>query len=143
MRKSVMSDGMADRAQAGAGPWRDLERLARVEVSSEDELFPVENALVQRATTGWRASRTGPQVIRMFFDEAVAVRRIKVHVVEQMAERTQEFAVYAGASAAELREVVAAVYLLAGWIDGGDRGVPSGAGWGTGAGAADRSGPGA
>ncbi len=106
MRKSVMGDGMADRAQAGAGPWRDLERIARVEVSSEEEMFPIENALVQRVTTGWRASRTGPQVIRMFFDEAVAVRRIQVHVVERAVERSQEFAVYAGASAAELREVV-------------------------------------
>ena len=106
MRKSVMGDGMADRAQAGAGPWRNLERIARVEVSSEDELFPIENALVQRATTGWRASVAGPQVIRMFFDEAMAVRRIQVHVVERAAERTQEFAVYAGASAAQMREVV-------------------------------------
>lgn len=106
MRKSVMGDGMADRAQAGAGPWRNLERIARVEVSSEDEQFPIENALVQRVSTGWRASGPGPQVIRMFFDEALAVRRIQVHVVERAAERTQEFALYAGASAAQMREVV-------------------------------------
>lgn len=106
MRKSVMGDGMLDRTQAGAGPWRDLERIARVEVSSEDELFPIENALVLRLTTGWRASGPGPQVIRMFFDEAVAVRRIQVHVVEPAAERSQEFALYAGESVAQMREVV-------------------------------------
>lgn len=105
MRKSVV--GTAERAQGGsASEWMDLEHLAQVEVSSEDERFPVENALVGRGTTGWRASATGPQVIRLLFDEAVAVRRLQLHFVERTVARSQEFAVYAGANADSLREVV-------------------------------------
>ncbi len=106
MRKSVVGERPGERVETGSGSWLDLERIARVEVSSEDELFPVENALVQPVTTGWRASGTGPQVIRLMFDEAVAIRRMELHVVDRSAERTQEFAVYAGASGKEMREVV-------------------------------------
>ncbi len=104
MRKSVVGSEME--AEAGPGGWIALERAARVEVSSEDDLFPIESALVQRVTTGWRASETGPQVIRLLFDEAVAVRRMEVHVVERAAERSQEFAIYAGDGGGEMREVV-------------------------------------
>ena len=105
MRKSVIGDGQQQKA-ASAGTWMDVEQLAHVEVSSEDERFPVENALVQRETEGWRASATGPQVIRLLFDEPVPVSRLQVHVVERAAERAQEFAIYAGASPDGLREVV-------------------------------------
>lgn len=111
MRKSVV--GMADSGArspgldgVAGGEWIDLEELAEVEVSSEDDLFPIEHALAQRVTTGWRASMAGPQVIRLIFDEPLQVRRIQVHVVERAAERSQEFAVYAGANRAEMREVV-------------------------------------
>lgn len=105
MRTSVVAAGPGE-GFGGGGSWMDLEQVARAEVSSEDALFPVANALVLRVTNGWRASGTGPQVIRLLFDEAVAVRRMQVHVVERAAERMQEFAVYAGASRGELREVV-------------------------------------
>jgi hypothetical protein len=85
--------------------WRDLERIARVEITSENEAFPIEHALGKAGTTGWRASTTGPQVIRLFFDEPQSIRRIHLHFVDRAAERSQEFAIYAS-SGAELREVV-------------------------------------
>jgi hypothetical protein len=85
--------------------WRDLERIARVEITSENQAFPIEHALGKAVTTGWRASTTGPQVIRLFFDEPQNIRRIHLHFVDRAAERSQEFAIYAG-SGAELREVV-------------------------------------
>ncbi len=108
MRKSVTSGAglSGDGGALATEVWLDLEKIARVEVSSEDELFPVEHALVQRVSTGWRASVPGPQVIRLLFDEAVAVRRIQVHVVERAAERSQEFAIFAGHGVGEMREVV-------------------------------------
>jgi hypothetical protein len=86
--------------------WRDLERIARVEISSEDSQFPIEHALGKTETTGWRAAGTGPQMIRLHFDEPQAIRRIQVHFVERSAERSQEFAVYAGSGGAEMKEVV-------------------------------------
>ncbi|HTD97022.1 MAG TPA: hypothetical protein VK627_08830 [Edaphobacter sp.] len=85
--------------------WRDLERIARVEITSEAEDFPIEHALGKTVTTGWRAAGTGPQVIRLHFDEPLAIRRIQVHFVDRVSERSQEFAVFAG-SGKELREVV-------------------------------------
>ena len=57
-----------------------------------------------RRRGGGRAT-TGPQVIRLLFDEPLAIRRIQLHFVDKAAERSQEFAVFAGAGA-ELREVV-------------------------------------
>ena len=86
--------------------WRDLEKIARVEVSSEDELFPIEHALGKTASTGWRASSTGPQIIRLLFDEVVTFRKIQVHIVERAAERMQELTILAGAEISALREVV-------------------------------------
>jgi len=85
--------------------WRDLERIARVEITSEDPAFPIEHALGRTETTGWRAAETGLQVIRLHFDEPLAIHRIQIHFIEKIAERSQEFALYAG-SGTELHEVV-------------------------------------
>ncbi len=104
MRKSIVSPTAATNAPI-ADAWRDLVRIARVEITSEDEAFPIENALGKTPTIGWRASRTGPQVIKLIFDEPQSIRRIHLHFVDTASERSQEFAVYAGAGA-ELREVV-------------------------------------
>jgi hypothetical protein len=104
MRKSIVSPPAATKLPTD-DLWRDLERIARVEITSEDEAFPIEHALGKAVTTGWRAATTGPQVIRLFFDEPQSIRRIHLHFVDRAAERSQEFAVYAG-SGADLGEVV-------------------------------------
>jgi hypothetical protein len=44
-------------------------------------------------------------VIRLHFDEPLAIHRIELHFVDKTAERSQEFAVFAG-SGTDLREVV-------------------------------------
>ena len=104
MRKSIVSPTAATPA-ARHEVWRDLERIARVEITSEDELFPIEHALGRAAATGWRAAAPGPQVIRLHFDEPLAIRRLQLHIVDRASERSQEFAIFAG-QGAELREVV-------------------------------------
>jgi hypothetical protein len=104
MRKSVITP-VAGAVAAAQDEWLDLDKIAQVEISSEDVNFPIEHALGKTPTTGWRAARTGPQVVRLQFDEAQAIRRIRLHFVDPAAERSQEFALYAG-SGAELREVV-------------------------------------
>ncbi|WP_213803480.1 hypothetical protein [Granulicella sp. dw_53] len=104
MRKSIVSPAAATKLPTD-DLWRDLERIARVEITSEDEAFPIEHALGKHPTTGWRAATTGPQVIRLFFDEPQNIRRIYVHFVDRAAERSQEFAIYAG-STTDLREVL-------------------------------------
>jgi hypothetical protein len=104
MRKSIVSP-----SPVAATPirdlWRDLERIARVEITSEDEAFPIEHALGKTETTGWRASETGPQIVRLHFDEPLTIHRIHLHFIEKSTDRSQEFAIFAG-SGTELREIV-------------------------------------
>jgi hypothetical protein len=104
MRKSIVSPSTTT-ATPISDLWRDLERIARVEISSEDEGFPIENALGKRVTEGWRAATTGPQLIRLHFDEPQTIRRIHLQFVDKTSERSQEFAVFAG-HGTELKEVV-------------------------------------
>jgi hypothetical protein len=104
MRKSIVSPSAAAITPI-SDLWRDLERIARVEISSEDEQFPIEHALGKKATTGWRAAGTGPQLIRLHFDEPLNIKRLQLHFVDKTSERSQEFAVFAG-TGAELKEVV-------------------------------------
>ncbi len=104
MRKSIVSPSAVATTPI-SDLWRNLERIARVEISSEDEQFPIEHALGKNAKTGWRAAGTGPQLIRLHFDEPLNIKRLQLHFIDKAAERSQEFAVFAGAGA-ELKEVV-------------------------------------
>ncbi len=82
MRKSIVSPSAAAVTPI-SDLWRDLERIARVEISSEDEQFPIEHALGKHATTGWRAAGTGPQLIRLHFDEPQTIKRLQLHFVDR------------------------------------------------------------
>lgn len=91
MRKSVGDRVSPDRAR-GAQEWFDLERVARVEVSSEEEARPIEAALVEDdEVTGWRAARPGRQTLRLLFDEPLRLSRINLLFRECELARTQEF----------------------------------------------------
>jgi hypothetical protein len=71
--------------------WLPLERIATVEVTSEEDSHPVENALLLGAETGWRAASPGEQSIRLIFDTPQQVRRIQLLFVDRELERLQEF----------------------------------------------------
>ncbi|SRR6266545_1833541 len=90
MRKSIIAAGGQD-APTPADEWLDLERLARVEVTSEDPRYPIEAAFVPGRKPGWRADGPGLQIIRLVFDEPQRIRRIWLHFAEQTVGRTQEF----------------------------------------------------
>lgn len=94
MRKTVLVTEDV-KAAAASDAWLDLEKVARVEISSEDASFPIEGALGVSPSTGWRAATTGPQVIRIRFDAPENIRRIRLHIVERTVERSQEFAIFA------------------------------------------------
>ncbi|RZU39735.1 hypothetical protein BDD14_1128 [Edaphobacter modestus] len=87
------------------GSWLDLERIASVEISSEDPNFPIEHALGKASTRGWRAAAPGPQKIRLLFDAPQTIRRIQLHFVDRVSERSQEFWLLALVGD-ELRDVV-------------------------------------
>ena len=69
----------------------DLERTAVVEVTSEEEGFLVESALVLGETWGWRAAIPGTQTIRLVFDHPQRLTRISLVFEEKQTMRTQEF----------------------------------------------------
>lgn len=71
--------------------WLDLERIASVEITSEDKAFPIECALLPRDRGGWRAAAPGIQTIRLIFDQPQKVRRILVVFEETETKRMQEF----------------------------------------------------
>ena len=71
--------------------WMDVDRIASVEVSSEEIDYPIESALLLEGKGGWRAANSGTQTIRLLFDEPQKVRRILLVFEDTENNRTQEF----------------------------------------------------
>lgn len=90
MRKRTINQDSQNVAPPDQG-WLDLQSLAEVELTSEDQANPIEAALVSDAGLGWRAAQAGEQTIRLLFDESQRVRRIQVLFHEDQQARTQEF----------------------------------------------------
>jgi hypothetical protein len=90
MRKRIINRSSKESVSTGRA-WLDLERLARVEVTSEETGYPVESALTTGSGPGWLASETGKQTIRLLFDEPQALGHIHLVFEEERRERTHEF----------------------------------------------------
>jgi hypothetical protein len=94
MRKEIVGQ-KTDVAEAqAAAEWLDLASVARVQLTSEDPAFPIENALSTNPALnelGWRASGPGVQTVTILFDRPQTIRRISLHFVERNMERSQEF----------------------------------------------------
>lgn len=71
--------------------WLDVDRTAFVEVTSEENGYPIESALLGLDGQGWRAANSGTQTIRLIFDEPQDFRRIRLVFEESENMRTQEF----------------------------------------------------
>ena len=71
--------------------WLDLGRHALVEVTSEEDGYPIESALLAEEDRGWRAATSGTQIIRLIFDEPQKLRRIWLVFEDSENTRTQEF----------------------------------------------------
>src|ERR1700722_2409362 len=69
----------------------DVDRIASVEVSSEESDYPIESALLLEGKNGWRAAKPGMQTIRLIFDEPQKLRRILLVFEDTENSRTQEF----------------------------------------------------
>jgi hypothetical protein len=93
MRKRLITPTPETIRTRGEG-WLDVERAAVVEVTSEDNDFPVEGAFVPGDTRGWRASAPGSQTIRLIFDQPQTLRCISLVFEENETQRTQEFSLW-------------------------------------------------
>ena len=71
--------------------WLNLDNIAEVEISSEHADFPVEYALLPGFTSGWRASESGKQTLRLIFIEPQTLHHIRLSFVETKIERQQEY----------------------------------------------------
>ena len=71
--------------------WLDVEHTALVEVTSEENGYPIESALLGAGNQGWRAANSGTQTIRLIFDEPQKLRRIWLVFEDRRNTRTQEF----------------------------------------------------
>ncbi|MDQ2711104.1 MAG: carbohydrate-binding protein [Acidobacteriota bacterium] len=92
MRKTITGIDSAQTPTSNP-EWLCLDQIARVEATSEDPNFPIEDALAPTGRPGWRASQTGEQRIRLLFDEPISLRHIHLSFRETESERTQEFTV--------------------------------------------------
>ena len=71
--------------------WPSLEESVEVEVTSEDPESPIEHALLDQETGGWRAAVPGSQTISLVWPETRRITRIRLVYEEHSRERTQEF----------------------------------------------------
>ena len=90
MRKRIINP-IQQKAVYSDQKWLDIEKIAVVEVTSEDDGFPIESALLPGKASGWRASGTGKQTIRLLFDSPQRLQRIRPKFEELATERTQEY----------------------------------------------------
>jgi hypothetical protein len=90
MRKSLITQ-TPKVPRPAAEDWLDLEHAAAVEVTSKEEGFPVESALLLGETRGWRAASSGAQTLRLVFDQPQTLKHISLVFEEEQTERTQEF----------------------------------------------------
>ena len=106
MRKEIVGTETETKKDPDAA-WLDLGSIARVQITSEDPHFPIENALGSaHSDAGWRAATPGVQTIALVFDAPQEIRRISLHFVEQKEERSQEFLLRYSSAQEKDREIV-------------------------------------
>jgi len=109
MQKEIISHSTTTGKSHDNQQWLDLEPIARVQITSEDPSFPIENALStnpERNELGWRADELGPQTIALIFTVPTHLRRIFVHFIERESERMQEFVLRYTSAKETAREIV-------------------------------------
>ena len=90
MRKRLISQ-VPPRHGFTAQDWLNVDRLASVEVTSEEDGYPIESALLRDEKPGWRAASVGTQTIRLIFDKPQKIKRIWLVFEDAENTRTQEF----------------------------------------------------
>ena len=90
MRKRIIPTGQPDPSPPD-DDWLNPERLAQMELTSEEAAYPIESALLPGGGSGWRAAGPGEQTIRLLFAQPQRLRRIWLQFIEPVTERTQEY----------------------------------------------------
>ena len=110
MRKRIINHDAQKYAPRDEG-WLDLEKLAQVEVSSEEAQRPIEAALLPGGSAGWRAALPGQQLVRLMFDKPQNLRQIHLVFDERDQERLQEYTLrWSSSVGGPYREIVRQQY---------------------------------
>ena len=111
MRKQIIDKIVQQTTTADNKEWLDLEQLAQVALTSEDQQHPIESALTMNGGNGWRAQHPGKQTISLRFDEPQKLSHIQLLFKENDGERTQEFVLsYSTDNGASHHEIVRQQY---------------------------------
>ena len=106
MRKRIVPLTLLETSSGSDQGWLNLSGIATVEVTSEQDGFAIESVFASDTSRGWRASRAGAQVVRIVFDEPVAVGRIRMRFDESQSQRTQQFTLNWHPATGGCREIV-------------------------------------
>jgi hypothetical protein len=106
MRKCVIGKSYTDATAHREPGWLEIQKVAPVEVSSEDPNFPIESVFISDDGPGWRAAQQGAQLIRLIFDEPQTLHRIRLQFFETQIARTQEFTLRWSNTGRTFREIV-------------------------------------
>jgi len=105
VRKSLIAP-ISQTDPASDQVWLDMDRIASVEVTSEQPGYPIESAL-RGESRGWRAANPGTQIVRMIFDQPQTLRRIWLVFEDSENARTQEFVLrWSRGQESSFREIV-------------------------------------
>ena len=98
---------LSESAPPSEQAWLDIDRIASVEVTSEEQGYPIESALVGDDGQGWRAASPGTQIVRIVFDKPQRLRRIWLAFEDGENTRTQEFILrWSPGTGHSIREIV-------------------------------------
>ena len=110
MRKRIIGDESRGLSTSDL-PWLDLNALTQVRITSEDMAHPIEAALLPGAESGWRAAVSGPQTVRLCFDQPLTIKRVHLEFREEDVARTQQFVLRCSSNGGKsYREIVRQQY---------------------------------
>ena len=106
MRKKIISSSYQKQEKLINNNWLNIENIAEVEVTSENEHHPIESALILDSSSGWVAGEEGMQTIRIVFNAPQNLQRVMLKFSESSNERTQEYVLNWYAENGESQEIV-------------------------------------
>jgi len=91
MRKKMINGSYQKQETLINNNWLNIENIAEVEITSENERHPIESALILDSSSGWVAGEEGMQTIRIVFNTPQNIQKVMLKFSELSHERTQEY----------------------------------------------------
>ena len=91
MRKKIINGSDQKLETLTEDNWLNIENIAEVEITSENEHHPIESALIPGSSSGWIAGEEGMQTVRVVFNEPETIQKVMLKFSESSIERTQEY----------------------------------------------------